>query len=151
MIMQGGMFMKFSLFIDENHDEEVIVYVHSINKTVEQIKAVLEESSAELIGYKDKLSVIVDLDTIVCFSVENNRVYAITTSDKLYLKNRLYQLEQKLPNNFIKINQSCIANIKQIKCFDSSISGTLLVKFKNGFEDYVSRRQIKFVKERLGL
>jgi len=143
--------MKFSLFIDENHDEEVIVYVHSINKTVEQIKAVLEESSAELIGYKDKLSVIVDLDTIVCFSVENNRVYAITTSDKLYLKNRLYQLEQKLPNNFIKINQSCIANIKQIKCFDSSISGTLLVKFKNGFEDYVSRRQIKFVKERLGL
>ncbi len=146
------MLMKFTLYIDKNHDEEVVVYAHSNKPIVERIKALLEETSTELIGYKDTLSMIVDLDTVVCFSVENNRIYAITeNNEKLYLKNRLYQLEEKLPDNFIKINQSCIANIKQIKYFDSSISGTLLVKFKNGCEDYVSRRQIKSVKERLGL
>ncbi len=143
--------MKFTLYIDKSHDEEVVVYAHGNKPIVERIRALLEETSTELIGYQDKLSIIIDLDTVVCFSIENNRVYAITSNEKLYLKNRLYQLEETLPHNFIKINQSCIANIKHIKCFDSSISGSLLVKFKNGFEDYVSRRQIKSVKERLGL
>ena len=56
-----------------------------------------------------------------------------------------------LGTDFIKINQSCIANIRQIQRFDTSFSGTLRVIFKNGYTDYVSRRQLKAVKERLGL
>jgi len=37
-----------------------------------------------------------------------------------------------------------------IKKFDVSFGGALTVIFKNGYTDYVSRRQMKIVKERIG-
>jgi len=66
------------------------------------------------------------------------------------LNHRLYQLEERLGTRFLKINQSCLANIQQIQRFDASLAGALLVIFKNGYRDYVSRRQLKTVKERMG-
>ena len=67
-------------------------------------------------------------------------------------KKRLYKIEEMLEDDdFIKINQSCIVNIKMIESFDASIGGALMIKLKNGYRDYISRRQIKAVKERLGL
>ena len=67
------------------------------------------------------------------------------------IKNRLYQIEEIVDSNFIKINQSCIANINQIKKFDATLGASLLVIFKNGHSDYISRRELKNVKRRLGL
>ena len=61
----------------------------------------------------------------------------------------MVELEESLPDNFLKINKSCIANIDKIKSFDATITGTLAVNFKNGYRDYVSRRRMKSVKERL--
>ena len=83
--------------------------------------------------------------------VENNKVFAITEKENYLIRERLYTIEQALSKDFIKINKSCIANIKKIDRFDASISGTLMVKFKNGYTDYVSRRSVKAVRERLGL
>ena len=78
-------------------------------------------------------------------------MYAVCEKNKYLLKKRLYLLEEKLPESFVKINQSCLANIKKTERFDTSISGTLKIRFKNGDTDYVSRRQLKAVKERLGI
>ena len=88
---------------------------------------------------------------VFCFIVENSKVYAICDDKKYLLKLRLYNIEQTLDKDFIKINQSSIANINKIQKFDASIGGTLKVIFKNGYTDYVPRRNIKHVKERLGL
>ena len=80
-----------------------------------------------------------------------NKVCAVLKDETYQLKERLYTLEEKLPQVFVKINQSCIANIEKIGRFDASISGTLKLTFKNGWTDYVSRRQLKSIKERLGI
>ena len=61
------------------------------------------------------------------------------------------ELEEKLPLDFVKINQSCLANIKKIERFSASVGGSLKVIFKNGHTDYVSRRQLRTVKEKLGI
>ncbi len=88
---------------------------------------------------------------ISCFFVENNKVYAMKKQEKLLIKQRLYQLEEQYSQKFIKINQSCLVNIDAIEKFSSSISGTLSVTLKNGYKDYISRRQLKIVKERIGI
>ena len=80
-----------------------------------------------------------------------DQLFLIIFYYKFEIKTRLYVIEEKLPENFIKINQSCIANINQIERFNASISGTLKIRFKNGYTDYVSRRQLKNVKERIGI
>lgn len=143
--------MKFRLIIDKNRDEEVMVYAHAKTSLTEAIELLVSESNFELIGYTDKEAVRLNSNEICRFAVENNKVFAETLKEKYKLKLRLWQLEENLPSGFVKINQSCLANISMIERFDASVSGSLLVKFKNGATDYVSRRQLKTVKERLGL
>lgn len=142
--------MKFRLFIDRNREEEVIVYAHERNEVVDSIERLVSEGT-ELMGYSGKTAVRLYLNEVYCFIVENNRVYAVTETEKYEMKLRLYQLEKIADKTFVKINQSCIANIGKIERFDASVSGTMRVIFKNGYTDYVSRRQVKNVKERLGL
>ena len=67
------------------------------------------------------------------------------------IKERLYQLEEMMDENYIKINQSCLANIKRIDRFSSSLGGAIMVLFDNGYKDYISRRELKKFKERMGL
>ena len=143
--------MKCTLIITDEHQEEVVIYARERTKLTDDIEALVIGSVTEIIGYGENQALRLKTDKVTCFMVEDSKVYALTDKDKYQLKQRLYQLEKMLPDNFVKINQSCIANIRQIKKFDTSISGTLLIKFKNGYKDYVSRRQMKAVKERLGL
>ena len=81
--------------------------------------------------------------------MEDGRVYALLSGKRLRLKSRLYEIEDVLPECFIRINQSCIVNISMIKKFTVSIGAALMVELKCGYRDYVSRRQVKKVKERL--
>ena len=143
--------MKCKTIIDKNREEEVIIFAHERNETVESIERIVSSTQLELIGYSGKSAVKLEWSEVYCFSVEDNRVYAVTEKEKLQLKLRLYQVEEMADKGFVKINQSCVANIKHIKRFDASVSGTLRVIFKNGYTEYVSRRQLKTVKERLGL
>ena len=143
--------MKCTLIITDEHEEEVVIYARERTKLTNDIEVLVCGSVPELIGYKENEVVKLNSDLISCFTVEGNKVYALTDSEKLQIKLRLYQLEEMLPDTFVKINQSCIANIRKIERFDTSVSGTLLIKFKNGYKDYVSRRQMKAVKERFGL
>lgn len=143
--------MKFSLFIDKERAEECVVYAHERSSLTDEIERLIIDNGRELIGYKRENIVKINLSDVYCFAIEGGKTYAITDNDKLLIKNRLYQLEEFLTENFIKINQSCIANIKKTARFDASLSGSLLVVFKNGHSDYVSRRQMKNVKERLGV
>ncbi|MBQ2974550.1 MAG: LytTR family transcriptional regulator DNA-binding domain-containing protein [Clostridia bacterium] len=143
--------MKLKITIDRNHEEEILLFAHERTKLVDNIESLVKNFSREIIGYTETQTYILHFSNITCFIVENNKVYAITDKEKLQIKMRLYQLEEMLSDSFVKINQSCIANINEIKRFDSSISGTLKVVFKNGYGDYVSRRNIKAIKERLGV
>lgn len=140
-------------FIFEKDAERNEIIVRAPEKTplIEEIEKLIQNNLTELIGYNDREAVKISASDVYCFIIENNKVYAVTETDKYQIKQRLYQLEEILDSNFIKINQSCIANLSKIKKFNASFSGSLSVVFKNGYTDYVSRRSVKFIKERLGL
>lgn len=143
--------MKCRVIIDETHKEEVIIYAHKRDEFVEQLENMIEGKNKTLIGYLRDEIVTLDTNNVFCFTVENGKLYAICEKDKYLLKTRLYAIEEMLDKNFIKINQSSIVNVNKISKFDASIGGALKVILKNGYVDYVSRRNTKNIKERLGL
>lgn len=143
--------MKLQIVIDSNRDEEILVYAHEKTPLVCEIEELVISHSVELIGYTEDETVKLNANDIYCFFTEDNKVYALTQNEKYKLKSRLYQLEETLTDGFVKINQSCVANIKKIDRFKVTVGGALMVIFKNGHTDFVSRRNIKNVKERLGL
>ena len=142
--------MKFSVIIDENREEEIIVYAKEKNELVSAIEKLVSDDS-KINGYIEREIVPFSVSEAEFFYADKNKVYAVTSKDKVLVKYRLYELEEILPENFIKINKSCIANLSAVSGFDTSISGTLKVKFKSRKIDYVSRRNLKNIKERIGV
>ena len=143
--------MKYRVIINNDIEEDVLIYAKSRSAALEQIEDILRRESTELIGTDDDGStVMISPSEILCVSVEDGRAVAITKDKKLKLRQRLYQLEELFGDGFLKINQSCIVRVSAIERFEPSFSGALNVRLKNGFTDYVSRRQMKKVKERLG-
>lgn len=143
--------MKFTFILDKGREEETVVYAHEKTELVEKIERIISDATQTLIGYSETQVIKLQADEVCCFTVEDNKIYALTDKEKLQLKCRLYNLEDTLSDSFIKINKSCIANLKMIDRFSADFSGALKVTFKNGYTEYVSRRNIKNVKERLGL
>ena len=142
--------LKCTIIIGENETEEVIIHARKKNGLVKEIERLVTENE-NLYGYRENEIISLNFQEIYSFIVEDNKVYATTENDKLLIKSRLYKIEDSIDDNFIKINQSCIINIRKIQKFNSSVLGSLQVILKNGFKDYVSRRNIKKVKERLGI
>ena len=143
--------MKCTVILDKTREEEIVIYAHQKNEMIFEIERMAQEKPLQMTGFLNEEIVRLEPQDIYCFTVEGGRLYAIGESEKYLIKARLYNIEEILDKSFIKINQSSIANVKKIQKFDASISGTLKVIFKNGHTDYVSRRNIKNVKERLGL
>lgn len=142
--------MDIKIFIDKSRDEEILIYAHKKTPLIEEIERLVAESNLELIGYTDTEAKKINLLNVNCFISEDNKVFALA-DEKLQIKLRLYQIEDMLDDNFIKINQSCIANIRQIKKVQATFSGAISVIFNNGYGDYISRRNLKSVKESLGV
>ncbi len=143
--------MKFSLIIDTKKEEEVVVYAHQKSELTNEMEALVNNYGKSINGYKEDEIIKLNLNEVYCFFAESSRVYAYTKEEKLQIRLRLYEVEQTSNESFVRINKSCIVNVRQIKKFSSSFNGALMVELKNGYQDFVSRRELRNVKERLGL
>ncbi len=143
--------MRCEIVIDPAGEERVVVHARRESDLTRAVQRLVEEHTTRLVGYRDGEIVPLTPAQVFCITVEGDRVYALCEREKLQMKQRLYVLEELLGDGFVKLNQSCLANMGKVERFDASVSGTLKVKFKNGHTDYVSRRQLKRVKERFGI
>ena len=142
--------MKHTTVIDPHREEEVVIHAKKKTKEIEELESYLDRMSAELMGYgEDGQIVPLRPAEVHCFIVEDGKVYALTDTGKLTVRLPLYAIEEMLSEDFVRINQSCLGGIRKIARFDASIGGALMVTFQNGHRDYVSRRQLKTVKERM--
>lgn len=144
--------MKCFTFINPDEEEKVVIYAKEENSLVLEIEKLVASTGVSLTGTYEDTSVLINPSEVSCFIAESGKIYALINEKKYQLKERLYQLED-MPFNefFVKLNQSCFANIKKIKEFKTSIGGAIKVVFQNGYVDYISRRELKNVKERIGL
>ena len=143
--------MICKVIIDESLEEDVVVRIKKENNLSKEIRRLVEDYSNEIILYKDEEIVKTNISEVIAFTVSDNKVYAITSFGKFVIKSRLYQLTEVVGDSFVKINQSCLINVNKIKKFKVSPFGGMYVVMNDGFTDYISRRQLKTVKERLGI
>ena len=144
--------MKLELNIDEKVKETlVVVSANKINKEVQNLINYIKYSSEYLIGIVEDKASIIDIDEIIRVYIEDRKTFVVTLKETYVVKKKLYEVENMVTRNFIKISQSEIANIKFIKNLDFSNTGTIVIKYKNSDISYVSRRMIKEFKLKLGI
>ena len=144
--------MKLELNIDEKVKETlVVVSANKIDKEVQNLINYIEYSSEYLIGIVENKASIIDIGEIIRVYIEDRKTFVVTLKDTYVVKKKLYEVENIVTRNFVKISQSEIANIKFIKNLDFSNTGTIVIKYKNSDISYVSRRMIKEFKLKLGI
>ncbi len=136
---------------------EVVINSPEKNEQVINIENELlkynSKSLEKIIAQQDNNVFIINVFDIIIFYSEGKSNYCRTQDGVFRIKEKLYFLEDNLPkNSFIRISNSSIVNIDHVKCFNTSIIGSILIKFKDGSEEYVSRRKVsevmRFLKER---
>ena len=142
--------MKFR-FVLTDDKEEIVAYGKNKTDLIISIEEMCNLDESTLVGYDGWVIKKLNPLHVECFFTLEDKVYALFEGEKYQIKKRLYELSELYKDTFIYINQGCLANLLYIDHFDASISGTLMVIFKSGYKDYASRRQIKSIKERLGI
>ena len=143
--------MKFSLIIDKNQEEEVIIRAHNPSALTEQIEALIlaHNQTDRITAFTEDDIRILKFSQIECITVLDGKTTAIDTTGSHYrLKQRLYELEPLLPASFIRINKSSFANESRLKEFTATFSGGVDAVFQCGYREYVSRRCFAQIKRR---
>ncbi|MFC6176658.1 LytTR family DNA-binding domain-containing protein [Companilactobacillus huachuanensis] len=145
--------MKIKLDISPDYQEkEIVIKAAQKDDEVQQILDGLkdiEERFNHLNGYLDETVYSLAIKDILFFETNDRNVYAHTTNNAFLTHYRLYELEENLPDNFLRVSKSTILNVDEILSLSRSVTGNL-VQFKNTYKQiYVSRRFLHDLKDKL--
>ncbi len=151
--MKGFSPMKITLEIDPNLTApEVIIRAPADSPAVDDIKQKLTSTSSEfeqITLYQQQTKFEMPVDQILFFETDGRQVWAHTTKQSFATRQRLYNLEETLPPQFIRISKAGIVNVTKIQALTKSISNTL-IQFQNSHKQiYASRRYHKALEARL--
>jgi len=142
---------------DEYEDIEIVINAPEKNSQILDIENELLRLSSntieKIVGTQGNDIFLINVSDIITFYSEEKNNFAKTKDGIFKIKEKLYFLEENLPQkSFIRISNSVIVNIEKVKCFNTNIIGSILVKLIDGTEEYVSKRRVsdvmKFLKDR---
>ncbi|MDE7050066.1 MAG: LytTR family transcriptional regulator [Lactobacillus sp.] len=145
--------MKVKLELDPDQKEtEITIHAKNLTSEVERIYRQLQQYSDhpnQIEGMRDNVSYYLNINEILFFETDAKQVMAHTTRNAYFVKYKLYELENLLGGQFMRISKSTILNLDQIYALTKSISNCQ-IKFHDSYKTvYVSRRYYRDLNERL--
>lgn len=146
--------MKVKLEFHEKYKEPEIHVCHDRdNPEVRKIYAAVKNAvDVRLVAYDEHETVMVPCTELVRIYTQDKKVYAATVEKTYLLRERLYELEERLDmGQFIRISNSEIVNVHKIKRLDTGLTGTIRMYLQGGADTYVSRRFVPKIRKALGI
>lgn len=146
--------MQVEIKIDDScREPKVIILTASMTEEVSHIIQKLSERNPSIIsGSKEGKIEILEQNDLFRIYANDGKVFAVTDHGEYVLRLRLYEIIERLdPCQFVRISNSEIINLKKVKNFDLSFTGTICVELANHTTTYVSRRYVSKIKKILGI
>lgn len=146
--------MQVEIKIDTSCAEpKVTIHTASMTEEVRRILNKLSENAPEILsGIRNERTEVIDPEELIRVYANAGKVFAVAETGEYAVRLRLYEIEERLPaNKFVRISNSEIINLKKVKNFDLSFTGTICVEFKNGTKTFVSRRYVSKIRKILGI
>lgn len=156
MTLQKGEKVKvqIEIKIDGSYTEpKIIILTAAVTDEVNVIVDKLSKETPQIIsGSKNEKVEVIEQGDLIRVYANAGKVYAVTDKGEYTIRLRLYEMEERLNyNQFVRISNSEIINLKKVENFDLSFTGTICVKLVNGTTTYVSRRYVSKIKTILGI
>lgn len=155
--------MKVNLFVSKDLEEPYAeIYTDALTDNIQKAMVLLEnETEAEteegmndnsiLAVKKGQDIVLLDFEDIFMIRVEEKQTKVYTENKDYLVKKPLYQIEESLDSNFVRVSKATIVNLRKIKRVAPSLRGMMFIELKNGLKDNISRKYLSDFKEALDL
>ncbi len=149
--------MKIEISIERDIEErKVVIHTEKVDEEitdiVEMINSPVADRSNAVTAFDDNGALFLDPKDICRIYSGDKKVFAETAEGTYTLKNRIYELENILDSRvFMRISNSEIINLRQVRRMDTSLTGTICVSLKNGTLTYASRRYVAIIRKQLDI
>ena len=146
--------MKVNLFVSRDITEpHADIHTNELTGNVSKAISILEsDESSDMIAVKKGSDIaLLELGEIYMFRVEDKQVNVYTQNNSYVVKKALYQVEESLNGDFVRISKTTIVNLKKIKRVAPSLRGMMFIELKNGLKDNISRKYLPDFKQALNL
>jgi response regulator of the lytR/algR family len=146
--------MQVEIKIDSSYAEpKIIIMTAAMTEDVSKIVDKLSKETPQIIsGSKNEKIEVIEQRNLIRVYANAGKVFAVTDKGEYTIRLRLYEMEERLNSNqFVRISNSEIINLKKVKNFDLRFTGTICVELVNGTTTYVSRRYVSKIKTILGI
>lgn len=146
--------MRVEIKIDSTYKEpKILILTDSVTDEINNIARSLSSDTSQIIaGSRNNKVEVLEPKSLIRIYANNGKVFAVTKDGEYTLRLRLYEIEKRLdPHQFVRISNSEIINLKQVKNFDLNFTGTICVRLSDEATTYVSRRYVAKIKKILGM
>lgn len=153
--------MKVQLFVSKDLEEPYAeIYTDNLTDNIQKAMVLLEndesdddvdEGNSILAVKKGSDIVLLDFEDIFMIKVEDKQTKVFSQNAEYSIKKPLYQIEESLDSDFVRISKSTIVNLRKIKRAAPSLRGMMFIELKNGLKDNISRKYLTDFKKALDL
>ena len=154
--------MKVQLFVSKDLEEPYAeIYTDVLTDNIQKAMVLLENETEEeeegtvdnsiLAVKKGQDIVLLDFEDIFMIRVEDKQTKVFTEDRDYLVKKPLYQIEESLDSNFVRVSKTTIVNLRKIKRVAPSLKGMMFIELKNGLKDNISRKYLSDFKSALDL
>jgi DNA-binding LytR/AlgR family response regulator len=146
--------MKIKIEIDEAlAEEEIVIRYRSLNEDVISIQKRITDavnSRMQLEVSRGDKEYYLLIDEILFFETDVSGVVVHTATQMYEIRHKLYELEDLLPGNFIRVSKSSILNSAKVRAIHKNITGASEVEFVGSNKKvFVSRNYFKVLMAKL--
>ena len=146
--------MKVNLFVSRDIDEpHADIHTNELTDNVTKAISILEsDESSDMVAVKRGSDIaLLQMGEIFMFRVEEKQVKVYAENDEYLIKKPLYQVEETLNSDFVRISKTTIVNLRKIERVAPSLKGMMFIELKNGLKDNISRKYLPDFKQALDL
>ena len=130
---------------------EIHALIIAKEKTPEVEALILRlQRPAQIAAYSERGEALLVPDEIIRIYTQQRKVLLDSRRGTFALRSRLYELEEELGDEFVRISNGEIVNRRCILSLDFSLTGTIRLNLKGGIETYVSRRYVARIRKIFG-
>ena len=136
--------------IKDNEDLLILQIEFETYEEKEKVLTLINTMNTKIIGYKRDKKYFIQIESIYYIELIDKNTFIYTKEECYESPLWLYQIEEQLDQQFIRVNKSTILNMKYIKSLKADIGSRIIVYLDNQDQILVSRTYAKEFKKRLG-
>lgn len=146
--------MKVNLFVSKDIEEpHADIHTNELTDNITKAMSILEsDDSNDMLAVKKGSDIaLLEFSEVFMLRVEDKQIKVYTENAEYLIKKPLYQVEETLNNDFVRISKTTIVNLRKIERVAPSLKGMMFIQLKNGLKDNISRKYLPDFKNALDL